>query len=116
MADLNNIEKKLDLILQKQQEMENKINKMENVINKIESDIYLDDGFEFEILCPYCNNEFVIETDEDKTEVICPECKNTIELDWTGNVDETDFGCPQDGCSSCPGCEQTSDYDEDDDM
>ena len=45
MADLNSIEKKLDLILQKQQEMENKINKMEHIVNKIESDIYLDDGY-----------------------------------------------------------------------
>ena len=37
MADIDNIEKKLDLILQNQKELQNKISKMENVINKIET-------------------------------------------------------------------------------
>ena len=95
MADLNNIEKKLDLILQKQQELENKMNKMENIINKIESDIYLDEGFDFEIVCPYCNNEFITDIDENKTEVECPECHNTIELEMMFD------GC---GCD-CEDCE-----------
>lgn len=104
MSDLNSIEKKLDLILQKQQEMENKINKMEHIVNKIENDIYLDDSFDFEIVCPYCNNEFVVDMDDGKTEVTCPECENIIELDWTGDVDEETFGCSPDGCASCPGC------------
>ena len=114
MADLNSIEKKLDLILQKQQEMENKISKMENTMNKIESDIYLDDGYDFEIVCPYCNNEFVIDMDETRTEVLCPECKNIIELDWSGNTDDK-FACGPDGCAGCSGCGPIN-YDEDDDM
>lgn len=116
MADLNNIEKKLDLILQKQQELENKMNKMENIINKIESDIYLDEGFDFEIVCPYCNNEFITDIDENKTEVTCPECENIIELDWTGDKDG-EFSCGPEGCAGCAGCGQVEEpTDEDDDM
>jgi uncharacterized Zn-finger protein len=66
--------------------MTNKIEKMQQVIDHIESDIYSDEGFDFEIVCPYCENEFVIDANEDKNEVECPECKNVIELDWTGDL------------------------------
>ena len=111
MADLNNIENKLDLILQKQQELENKINSIERVINKIENDIYVDEAFDLEIVCPYCNNEFVVDMDEDRKEVTCPECENIIELDWTGDLDE--FGCGPEGCSGCHGC-KSEDIEEDD--
>lgn len=112
MADLDKIEKKLDSILQKLQELDNKMIKMETVVKKIESDIYLDEGFDFEIVCPYCNYEFVIDLDENKTEVTCPECDNVIELDWTGDISD-DFSCGKGGCSGCHGgCE----HDEDDDM
>ena len=103
MADLDNIEKKLDLILQNQQDLESKINKMQKTINRIESDIYLDEGFDFEIVCPYCNNEFIVDMDEDRKEVTCPECENVIELDWTGDLDDG-FACGPDGCSGCHGC------------
>lgn len=113
MADLENIEKKLDLILQNQQNLENKMNKMEQVISKIESDIYLDDSFDLEIVCPYCNNEFVVDMDEDRTEVTCPECENVIELDWTGDLDEDEFACGPEGCSGCHGCGH-DDIEEDD--
>ena len=109
MADLNNIDKKLDLILQKQQEIENKISKLEKVIDKIESDIYMEDDFDFEIVCPYCNHEFIVDISDGKTEVTCPDCENVIELDWTGDLD----GCGHDGCKGCHGCEPE---DEDDDM
>ncbi len=112
MADLENIEKKLDLILKNQKELENKINKLENSINRIESDIYLDEDFDLEITCPYCNYEFVVDMDEDRKEVTCPECENVIELDWTGDLD--DFECGTEGCSGCHGCGH--DDIEDDDM
>lgn len=104
MADLDNIEKKLDMILQNQQELENKINKLEKSMNRIESDIYSDDNFDLEIMCPYCNYEFMVDMDEDKKEVICPECENVIELDWTGDLDD-DFGCGPEGCAGCHGCD-----------
>ena len=47
---------------------------------------------------------------ENKAEIECPECKNTIELDWSGDVDDEPDGC-QGNCHGCSGC-----IDEDDDM
>ena len=95
-----------------QKQIEEKMSKMQQVIDNIEKDIYVEDGFDFEIVCPYCNSEFVIDMDENKKEVECPDCKNIIELDWSGDIDdEPDTGC-QGGCHGCHGC----DSDEDDDM
>ena len=100
-----------------QKVMTNKIEKMQQVIDHIESDIYSDEGFDFEIVCPYCENEFVIDANEDKNEVECPECKNVIELDWTGDLyDDEDDGCSG-HCCGCSGCGDSSDEEnEDDDM
>ena len=97
--------------------MTNKIEKMQQVIDHIESDIYSDEGFDFEIVCPYCEHEFVIDANEDKNEVECPECKNVIELDWTGDLyDDEDDGCSG-HCCECSGCGDSSDEEnEDDDM
>ena len=73
--------------------------------------IYSGEGFDFEIVCPYCEYEFIIDADEDKNEVECPECNNTIELDWSGDL------CDDEGCSGhCHGCSSCGDSDEDDDM
>lgn len=106
----------------KQEELAQKMDKMEQIMDNIERDIYSDDGFDFEIVCPYCNYEFVIDVDENKTEVECPECNNIIELDWSGDLDDDHHGCPG-SCSSCHGCgddeEEDDDEfedDEDDDM
>ena len=100
-----------------QKVMTNKIEKMQKVIDHIESDIYSDEGFDFEIVCPYCEHEFVIDANEDKNEVECPECKNVIELDWTGDLyDDEDDGCSG-HCCGCSGCGDSSDEEnEDDDM
>lgn len=102
----------VDRLENKQKEIEQKMNKMQKVIDNIEKDIYAEDGFDFEIVCPYCNYEFIIDLDENKTEVECPECNNTIELDWTGDTDENgkENGCLG-TCDGCHGCD-----DEDDDM
>lgn len=85
------------------------ISQMQQVIDNIEKDIYTEDGFDFEIVCPYCNYEFIIDIDENKSEIECPECQNIIELDWSGDVEEEDKGCS----GNCHGCH---DCDEDDDM
>ncbi len=100
-----------------QKVMTNKLEKMQQVIDHIESDIYSDEGFDFEIVCPYCEHEFVIDANEDKNEVECPECKNVIELDWTGDLyDDEDDGCSG-HCCGCSGCADSSDEEnEDDDM
>ena len=94
-----------------QNKLNNQMNQMQQVINNIEKDIYSEDGFDFEIVCPYCNYEFIIDVDENKTEIQCPECQNTIELDWSGDIDEEneEQGCNGE-CHGCHGC------DEDDDM
>ena len=94
------------------------MSKMQQVIDNIEKDIYSEDGFDFEIVCPYCNYEFIIDMDENKTEVTCPECSNTIELDWSGDIDEEENNCSG-HCSGCSGCGNVNDdenQDEDDDM
>lgn len=102
---------------QTQKQMSDKLEKMQQVIENIEKDIYADDGFDFEITCPYCNYEFIIDMDEDKSEIECPECHNTIELDWTGDLEEHFEGCSGHchGCSSCSD-EEKDENDEDEDM
>lgn len=103
-----------------QKQLSEKMGQMQQVIDNIEKDIYTEDGFDFEIVCPYCNYEFIIDVDENKTEIECPECQNIIELDWSGDVDEeaqqeetkqNDQNSCQGDCHGCHGCS-----DEDDDM
>ena len=98
-----------------QKELEDKVKKMQNILDNIEKDIYSEDGFDFEIVCPYCNYEFVIDVDENKTEIQCPECQNIIELDWSGNPDDdAENGCNGD-CHGCNGCDdQENDEDNQD--
>ena len=117
MSDLNqqieNLLKEMKEIKENQKIMNEKMTKMQQVIDHIESDIYSDEGFDFEIVCPYCEHEFIIDADEDKNEVECPECKNIIELDWSGDL----YVCDDEECSGhCHGCSSCGDSDEDDDM
>ena len=101
----------IDRLEKTQKQIEEKMSKMQQVIDNIEKDIY-DEGFDFEITCPYCNYEFFIDVDENKTEVECPECKNMIELDWSGDIDDNpDSDVCNGDCHGCSGC-----GDEDDDM
>ena len=80
---------------EKQEEINNRINNVQSVIDEIEGDIYEeDDGYEFEIVCPYCNYEFTTDmADEERDEIKCPNCNNIIELDWN----------QEDDCSACAG-------------
>lgn len=101
-----------------QNQIKDKMEQMQQVINNIEKDIYAEDGFDFEIVCPYCNYEFIIDVDENKTEIECPECQNIIELDWTGDVDEearSDQDMCQGDCHGCHGCESSEDEETEDD-
>lgn len=95
---------KMNELEQKQKEIDDKMSKMQQIIDNIEKDIYADEGFDFEIICPYCDNQFVIDIDEDKTEVECPVCNNIIELDWSGDVEE-DIDC-NGSCSGCHSCDE----------
>ena len=101
----------IDRLEKTQKQIEEKMSKMQQVIDNIEKDIY-DGGFDFEITCPYCNYEFFIDVDENRTEVECPECKNMIELDWSGDIDDnSDSDVCNGDCHGCSGC-----GDEDNDM
>lgn len=112
-------QEEMDKIEDTQNQLNEKIGKMQQVIDNIEKDIYTEEGFDFEIVCPYCNYEFIIDVDENKTEVECPECQNVIELDWSGEVEEdldNQGGCLSGNCSSCHGCDENDQDEEDDDM
>ena len=84
----------------KQADLEKKIAEVEKTLTGIEKDIYdLDDNYyDLEVVCPYCNYEFVLEEDTQRNEVECPECGNIIEIDWEG--DSFEEGCSG-HCSSC---------------
>ena len=103
---IENLLKEMKEIKENQKEMTEKMSKMQQVIDHIESDIYADEGFDFEIVCPYCEHEFVIDADENKDEIECPECKNIIELDWSGDIEEHEDGCSG-HCCGCAGCDIT---------
>lgn len=94
--DLTNILKnKIEEIEKNQKSIESKINKIDASVSGIENDIY-DEGFDFEIICPYCNTEFTADV-ESKSDIKCPACQNIIELDW--NADE--FSGSSGHCSGC---------------
>lgn len=109
-------EKVLD-IEDKQNVIFSKMNMIESMLSKIENDIYEDEDDDccgFEIICPYCNNEFSANSIDMSSDIKCPNCHNMIELDW--NLDEIEeqiesFG----GCSgSCCGCQSGCHSQEDD--
>lgn len=107
-------EKRLEGMAQTLANIDEKQQKIDKRLKSIEKDIYEEeeDG-DFEIICPYCNNEFFVQYDELKDEVSCPECNNTIELDWN----------EEEGCGDCSCCDhdcgnedvEYDDYDENDD-
>lgn len=80
-----------------QEDLEKRLDKVKSTVDLIKKDIYEDEDYDFEIVCPYCNHEFVADVeDELREEIECPECHNIIELDWDGD----DEGCSG-SCSSC---------------
>lgn len=101
-------EKRIDRVIQNQAELDKRL-------STIEKDIYEEDG-DFELVCPYCNHEFLVDYDELKNEVVCPECNNTIELDWN---EEHHCSCCHDDCSDDCNCGECDDdcenYEDDDD-
>jgi len=111
LEEINRIEEFADNKISNLEEvelrMEERLSKLEKDVKEIQRDMYAsDEDSEFAIVCPYCNNEFVLDGDELKDEVICPECSNIIELEW-GEDEESS------GCGGCNGCYH-HDEDEDD--
>ncbi len=112
---------KLMEIENRQKKMDKKLAVMQDVLEKIEDDIYIDDDdeedddcdcgcnmkhddcdcnmnhdeeCEFEIVCPYCDNEFIADKDfTDKDEIECPKCHNIIELDWDDECCDGECEC-----------------------
>lgn len=111
----NKADEKIKQIEEKQKQIEAKMDQVESAVNEIESDIYAeeDGNFNFEIVCPYCDFEFIAEING-KNEVPCPNCNNIIELDWNDEEEEACSG----HCAGCHGCEEEDNDEEenDDDM
>ncbi len=117
--------KKMEDLADKYREINDRVEDIEDTVKNIEKDIYMqedEDGeFDLEIVCPYCNNEFIADFSEElKDEIICPECNNVIELDW--NKEEHNCGCcgceghSEDGCSGCNEDNNKDNNDDNEDM
>lgn len=101
---------RMNVMLEREKELAQKISKMEKMITNIEKEVFVSPECDFEIICPYCNAEFVEDlTKGIEDEVKCPECGNIIELDW-----HDDSECCGHHCSGeCHDCEEDDDeYDE----
>ena len=92
-------------IKDKQDKLDKYIKKIQRRLDRIEEDIYIEDDdeydgdkmhdndYEFEIRCPYCNEDFIISEDsKSSSEIECPNCHNVIELDWNDSA-ECDGHC-----------------------
>ena len=83
---------RIDDLEESQKKLKKKFDKMYETLQLIKKDIYEDEDYDFEIVCPYCSHEFVASLeDELKEEIECPECHNIIELDWDGEEEFDEF-------------------------
>lgn len=114
LDELNKImdlsERRVNQVYENQKILEKKMTELEKGMNTIEKELFVEDQYDFEITCPYCNYEFITDINSDKKEVECPECHNLIELDW--NQDEHDCGGH---CNSCGGCDHDDEDNENED-
>jgi len=96
---------RINVMLEREKELARKIGKMEKIIENIEREVFISPESDFEIICPYCNAEFVEDLSKGiEEEVKCPECGNTIELDWH------EEGCSHHHCGECGGeCDDCED-------
>lgn len=92
-------ERRVNKVFENQKILEKKLEDIEKNMSNIKEELFVEDEYDFEIICPYCNHEFVSDIDSKNKEVKCPECGNIIELDW--NEEEHDCGGH---CGSCGGC------------
>lgn len=71
------------------QKVEIKLENIEKSLSNLEKD-FIEESQPLDlepIVCPYCNFNFLIEYDSNKTEMRCPECDNLISLDWGEDED-----------------------------
>lgn len=102
-------ERRVNQVYKNQKILERKMTELENGMNTITKELFVEDEYDFEIVCPYCNHEFLTDMDSSKKEVECPECHNIIELDWNGEEQE----CAR-HCGSCDGCGHDEEFGEED--
>lgn len=106
-------ERRVNQVYENQKILEKKISELEKGMNTIEKELFVEDEYDFEIVCPYCNYEFITDMDSNKKDIECPECHNTIELDW--NEEEHDCSGHCGSCCEC-GCDNEENDEENDDM
>lgn len=96
-------EERLFKVAEKVEQNEQMLNELKRRMDTVYQDIY-DEEEAVVINCPYCGTEFEADIDEYFDEIKCPECQNSIELDWSGNVDDDqETGCSG-NCPHCGGC------------
>ena len=102
---------RLNTMVDREKELEAKIESMEKIIDKLEKEVYSsDEESDFEIVCPYCNAEFIEDFSNGiKYEVRCPECDNVIELDWN----EEDLEDDTENSLNSEGNRNNSEYNDD---
>ena len=105
ITELNKVmdlsERRVNQVVENQRVLEKKQQELEAAMNNMEKELYVsEDEYDFEIICPYCNHEFVSDIGSEVKEVECPECHNTIELDWNQEGENECGG----HCRSCGGC------------
>lgn len=99
-------EKKLLSVTERIEQNEFMLDELKRKVDNVYQDIYDEDDENVVINCPYCGTEFEAEIDEYFDEIKCPECRNSIELDWSGNVDDDqETGCSG-NCPHCGGCNE----------
>ena len=107
--------KKLNLLMDKEKQLAKKVASVEKTMDHIQKEMYISQDYDFEIVCPYCNEEFVEDfSDGIKSDVRCPECDNIIELDWHED-DSCNCGCENDHCDCNEDCNCDDDCECDDD-
>ena len=102
---------RLNVMIDREKELAGKISKMEKILSEIEKEVYApeDNDCDFEIICPYCNTEFIVDLESGmENEVKCPDCGNSIELDW-----HDDECCGHSHCGECDDCMEDEDREED---
>ena len=90
----NLTESRMREIDNQQLEISERIQEIEGKVQNIENDVYVNEEpeeYEFEIVCPYCNHEFVADIKDGLNDDIeCPECHNIIELECNDDENEID--------------------------
>ena len=103
--------KKLNLLVDKEKQLARKVANVEKTMDHIQKEMYISQDYDFEIVCPYCNEEFVEDfSDGIKSDVRCPECDNIIELDWHED-DGCSCGCGNEDCNCDDDCDCNCDDD-----